>query len=43
VKGEGNGRGVVKCKSVKISRGMEVLDVYPEGAGFEPLLVLSLI
>jgi len=41
--GEGDGGGVVKYKSVKIRRGMKVLDVHPEGAGFEPLLVLPLI
>jgi hypothetical protein len=40
VKGEGNGRGVVKYKSVNIRRGMKVLDVHPEGTGFKPLLVL---
>lgn len=41
--GEGNGGGLVKYKSVKIRRGMKVLDVHPEGAGFELLLVLPLI
>jgi len=43
VKGEGNGRGEMKYKSVKMRRAMKVLDVYLEGAGFEPLLALPLI
>lgn len=43
MKGEGNGRGVVMYKSVKMRGGMEALDVHPEGADFEPLLVLAQI